>query len=554
MQMGFAGILRKTWKSYFFTGACLVCLSCSEEAQNVTANPCVGVKCSGVGYCAAFGDDPVCVCDEGYHAEGLNCISDEDPCEGVTCSGFGTCAVSKGKPVCICDDEYHAEGLSCISDEDPCEGVTCSGYGFCTVFDEKPLCVCDDEHVEDGLTCVDCVDGMRLSCGTDLGACRLGFHTCVNGSWSDLCHGGVQPLPDDSLCNGIDDDCDGDVDEDVEGLCIIHEFLDGQVRVLQKRTIVEEAAVEEHVNFPWAYRFSNGVIWLSYSVGRHTVDERVQWLLSSDGGFTWLEASSGQYPQGICVLEMPDTSILGLARFDREYSTEHPLNVRRWAHPDSVRTEEITSVAFPFESQFFVHRSLIRHRNSLLATFYARMAGPSNYFFSGVLRSTDEGNSWNFLSRISDEEFDSNAGYTEPAMVELQDGNLLVLMRKNEHNFLGPLAQSKSDDGGASWTPPTVIVDHGVDPMVIKLSSGALVASSGRPGVYLLVDFTGTGDHWHRIDIFQGTGCSYTSLIELAPNRVMLFYTNSGFSGTDLPEYALPNRMEAMVFEVVPSQ
>ncbi len=52
---------------------------CSKEqnADGEQPDPCAGVECSGNGECVAVdGTRPSCDCDEGFHAEGLECVSD----------------------------------------------------------------------------------------------------------------------------------------------------------------------------------------------------------------------------------------------------------------------------------------------------------------------------------------------------------------------------------------------------------------------------------------------------------------------------------------------
>ncbi len=51
--------------------------------------------------------------------------------------------------------------------------------------------------------------GMGLTCGDDVGACTHGRTTCLGGR--QVCTGDQRPS--DELCNGLDDDCDGDADE-----------------------------------------------------------------------------------------------------------------------------------------------------------------------------------------------------------------------------------------------------------------------------------------------------------------------------------------------------
>src|SRR5207245_915717 len=61
-------------------------------------------------------------------------------------------------------------------------------------------------------------EGLTRACGTSVGVCSPGTETCSGGSWGS-CVGSVGPTttnPNEAaagLCNGLDDNCNGMVDE-----------------------------------------------------------------------------------------------------------------------------------------------------------------------------------------------------------------------------------------------------------------------------------------------------------------------------------------------------
>ena len=66
------------------------------------------------------------------------------------------------------------------------------------------------------------------------------------------------------------------------------------------------------------------------------------------------------------------------------------------------------------------------------------------------------------------------------------------------------------------------------------LADGTLVVVSGRPGIYMLVDFTGTGRKYQKIDIFKAPdryqSSSTCSIPRIADDTVLLLYDISSFS------------------------
>lgn len=55
-----------------------------------------------------------------------------------------------------------------------------------------------------------CTNGTMQACGSTVGACRAGTQTCSSGMWG-TCSGGTGPTTE--VCNSSDDDCDGVIDE-----------------------------------------------------------------------------------------------------------------------------------------------------------------------------------------------------------------------------------------------------------------------------------------------------------------------------------------------------
>ncbi|MBZ0119642.1 MAG: hypothetical protein K8H88_21815, partial [Sandaracinaceae bacterium] len=114
--------------------------------------------CAGHGSCVLGAAGPECVCEGGYHAEGLACVVNDpmNPCAGVSCSGHGRCQVEGASPRCDCDPGYVASGTACVMG-DLCAGTTCSGHGTCVVREGAPSCDCAPGY--GGAAC-------ELSCGS----------------------------------------------------------------------------------------------------------------------------------------------------------------------------------------------------------------------------------------------------------------------------------------------------------------------------------------------------------------------------------------------------
>jgi len=129
-------------------------------------------------------------CD-GETDEGCSCVMGQArPCNQNIVDSMGN-LVNCGLGVQYCD-QYGMWGLCYFATTTP---ETCNNW--------------DDD-------CDGNIDGMTQMCGNQLtagiGECRLGTSTCAAGIWSD-CAGAVGPMAE--ICDHLDNDCDGDIDEDL---------------------------------------------------------------------------------------------------------------------------------------------------------------------------------------------------------------------------------------------------------------------------------------------------------------------------------------------------
>jgi Putative metal-binding motif len=161
------------------TGACLASGStaCVAGEVVVTCTPLPGG--SSDGDCDLIDDD----CDGQVDEEYNSAVSS---CGTGACVAVGMMSCVEGTLVdgCLAKVATTSVDTSCNNVDDDCSGTV------------------DEDYVVSDTNC-------------GLGACaRTGKLTCVRGAQVNSCVAGTPALTRDTSCNGIDDDCDGLVDED----------------------------------------------------------------------------------------------------------------------------------------------------------------------------------------------------------------------------------------------------------------------------------------------------------------------------------------------------
>ncbi len=137
---------------------------------------------------------------------------------------------------CNGEDDEGLVGATCSKQRGVCHGTrkTCggtTGWTDCATGDYETHAAASNRQYQDQETLCDnvdndcdgtvdedcdCVNGQTRPCGETVGVCEQGAQTCIDGAWG-ACEGGVQPSAE--VCDGKDNDCNGQSDENLTRTC-----------------------------------------------------------------------------------------------------------------------------------------------------------------------------------------------------------------------------------------------------------------------------------------------------------------------------------------------
>jgi len=199
---------------------------CTNDLCTQTGHMCIGGGSAGFKTGPCDDHNP---CTVGDHCTGTSslCVGspacdDANPCTSDSCNqSTGACShtnnsnpCSDGNPCTVGDvcsnGTCQAGGSTTCDDANFCTADTCNADGTCghtaISCDDGNPCTADGCDAVSG--CIHQVQSLPETCG--VGACRHTMDVCAGGVPQPCVPG--SPVPE--TCNGIDDDCDGLVDED----------------------------------------------------------------------------------------------------------------------------------------------------------------------------------------------------------------------------------------------------------------------------------------------------------------------------------------------------
>lgn len=207
-------------------------------------------------------------------------------------------------------------------------------------------------------------------------------------------------------------------------------------------------------------------------------------------------------------------------------------NGHTWSQPNHIETKGMPfgSLEGPTDAPIELPDGSI-----LMGIIGYSPAGDKGNRAAVMIRSTDQGKTWSYLSTMANDPGGKLGGFMEPGIVRTKAGRIVTGLRN--HGTDHAIYITYSDDAGKTWAPvkQTAMIGHPVD--LIELKDGRLMATYGiRPGRHTTpggVRACFSRDQGETWDIqtevairsdFMNWDIGYPESIQVADGRVLTVY------------------------------
>lgn len=211
--------------------------------------------------------DPAFMCGQDCYPEYLK---KEHAGVGACHLGVWTCK-DNDTTTATCEQFGTASTEVCNGVDDDCDGSIDEDIPGCCVYPQPEVCNGKDDDCDGQIDEADafeptlCYDGPQATLA--FGSCRPGVMRCVNAKMT--CFG--ETLPGPETCNGLDDDCDGTVDEGLrsEGVNDLVFIIDNSFSMADKIREVQLAAQ----TFATQYQARTDIRWTLVTAPDDSIDD-----------------------------------------------------------------------------------------------------------------------------------------------------------------------------------------------------------------------------------------------------------------------------------------
>ncbi len=332
--------------------------------------------------------------------------------------------------------------------------------------------------------------------------------------------------------------------------------------------------------FPRFYQLPDGTLHVRFGAGvtsSHLEPRRVPTqFISKNGGRTWQPTDRDESnpawatgPSQYGRLVDPNAHAWRYVEADRcaEFE-EQGIEVRNspdgrvtYAYGCYVRTSEDNGVSWHHREISVPPKGLIMSflgpatdlrldANTLLCAVYGRPTANIRFYESWLLRSEDDGATWDFITIAADPE--KKRSFGETAIVRAANGDIVAMMR-TEPALGTKMWTARSTDRGKSWSKAIETPLHGHPPHLLTLRDGTMLCTYGFRDDPIGIRAALSRDHgrtWLEEDIVSlrsdGAGRpgdnGYPISAELPDGSLVSVYyiTRDGITGVEVTRWQNP--------------